>query len=297
MTATRRARTSHHGQWQLSGRVIALVIGRADAARVTASLKPMPVQVVHTLDALRAALSDPSCECSGLLLEARDINGESTRPVITAVVNGGARFPVLGYAAAGAIHVDSLRELARAGVHELVFRDIDDAPAFLSGKFMSAEETRGATTVLAHIASIIPERLVAIADYVLNFPRESHSVVTVASALGINRKTLTNWCARESCPPPGIIITWCRLLLAAELLQVPGRSVERVAHSLQFASGSAFRNLCQRYLGRRPSTIRSPGAMEDAYRKFADYMALTRKRGLSLGHARVADSVPTSSQH
>ena len=258
--------------------MIALIRARADAARVVAALRPTPVYVVSTLDALRDAYADPSCQCAGVLVEARDMNGESAGPFISALVGGGTRIPVLGYADPRALHVDALRELARAGVHELVFREVDDSPAFLAKKFSLGEETRAAAAVLARLASILPTRLLAIADYALNFPRESHSVTTVASALGISRKTLTNWCARENCPPPGILITWCRLLLAAELLQASRRPVERIAHSLEFASGSAFRNLCHRYLARRPTALRAPGALEEAYRAFAEYVTSPEER-------------------
>jgi AraC-like DNA-binding protein len=180
---------------------------------------------------------------------------------------------VLGYVTQGALHVDALRELAKAGVHELVFRDVDDSAAFLSAKFSRGEEARAAAAVMARITPHTPRRLLPVADYVLSFPRDSHAVARVAAALGINRKTLTNWSTREGCPPPGILITWCRLLLAAELLQVTGRSVERVVLSLEFASGSAFRNLCQRYLRRRPSSLAVPGALDEAYQAYAEFMS------------------------
>jgi len=279
MTATRWERPSHDGQWRARGRVIALVAGRADAARISAALRPTPVCIVTTLDQLRAAFAELLPPCAGLLLEARDSNGVSTAPFIRSVAQGGDRIPVLGYVAQGAIHADALRELAQAGVHELVFRERDDTAAFLGMKFRRGEEARAAAAVLCRILAHTPERLLPVAEYVLNFPRESHDVARVASALGINRKTLTNWCTRDRCAPPGILITWCRLLLAAELLQMRSRPVERVVHALEFASGSSFRNLCQRYLRRRPSSLASPEALDEAYEAYATFMAAGGKSG------------------
>jgi len=274
--------------------VIALIRGRADAARVVSALRPTPVRVVATVKELRDAFSELLPTCSGLLLEARDANGFSTAPFISALTQGAVRIPVLGYVGQGSLHTDDLRELAKAGVHDLVFRDSDDSPAFLAAKFNRGEESRAAAAVLARIAPHTPARLLGIAEYVLNFPRESHAVTRVASALGINRKTLTNWCTREKCPPPGLLITWCRLLLAAELLQMPGRSVEYIAHSLEFASASSFRNLCQRYLQRRPSTLSEPGVLERAYAAYAEFMASTEAHGLAQERSGAKPGAPLS---
>ena len=116
-------------------------------------------------------------------------------------------------------------------------------------------------------------------SYCVSFPRESHDIESVALALGVHRKTLVNWCQRAQVPPPSILVTWVRLLLAVEILQTPGHTVERVAHALEFASGSAFRNLCQRYFGRRPADLRSPGGREAAYRAFA--LALQEREATS----------------
>lgn len=273
MTATSREKSSSYGQWARSGHVIALVRGRADAARVSAALRPMPVQLVSTLDELRSAVEHSAQQCAGVLLEARDRNGESTGPFINTLARHAHRLPILGYVSVGALSADELRELASAGVHELVFREVDDSAALLRGKFARGEESRAAAAVIVRIRNHTPTRLLPVAEYVLNYPRDKHSVARVASALGINRKTLTNWCIRERCAPAGILITWCRLLLAAELLQIPGRSVERTVNALEFSSPSSFRNLSQRYLRRRPSTLSEPGALDEAYAEYAIYMS------------------------
>lgn len=229
--------------------------------------------VVSTLDELRAACADPAADCGGVLVEARDGNGDSTRPFIEAIVGGDNRIPVIGYADGDGQDADAIADLLEAGVHEMVLRGVDDMVPFLALKFARADETRAAAAALARISSMLPVRLLPVARYLLAFPRDGHSVADVASALGINRKTLTNWCASESCPPPRVLITWCRLLLAAELLQAPRLPVEHVADSLSFPSASAFRNLCQRYFGFRPRRLKEDGAMEEAYRLFAECIA------------------------
>ena len=122
--------------------------------------------------------------------------------------------------------------------------------------------------------------------YCASFPRESHEIEKVALALGVHRKTLVNWCQRAHAPPPSVLVTWVRLLLAVEILQSPGHTIERVAHSLEFPSGSAFRNLCRRYLGHRPAELRSSAGREAAYRAFKWSLEMQRPPATQAREAR-----------
>ena len=60
-------------------------------------------------------------------------------------------------------------------------------------------------------------------------------------------------------PPPQRLLTWGRLIVASHLLEDVHRSADRIAVALDFPSGSAFRNMCQRYLGATPGEIRERG--------------------------------------
>ena len=68
------------------------------------------------------------------------------------------------------------------------------------------------------------------------------------------------------------IVSWVRLLLAAELLRSPSQCVERVSNALEFASASAFRNLCRRHLGIRPTDLRTSAGRDLAYAAFTRAM-------------------------
>ena len=96
--------------------------------------------------------------------------------------------------------------------------------------------------------------------YCLEHP-QVHSVSAVANAMGIHRKTLFVHCRDAGAPPPGIIMTWCRLLLAAQQLSMSMRSVETVACDLGFTSARALRNVAKRYTGLRPTAFRDGDAM------------------------------------
>ena len=266
-----RATPSHEEQATsaISPVVVVLVRERALATRIAAAFRPTSIRHVLTVQELSAALHDLAIRVVAVLAEARDAENNPAGPILANLIAQYPGVPFLGYCRMGVSHAEELRELARAGVHELVFRDIDDLPVLLRAKLGRGIEACAGALVLRRLSAQLPETLHGIVAYCVSFPRESHEIEKVALALGVHRKTLVNWCQRAHAPPPSTLVTWVRLLLAVEILQAPGHAIERVANALEFASGSAFRNLCQRYFGRRPAELRSPGGREAAYRAFA----------------------------
>ena len=249
--------------------VIVLVRDRVLGQRLAAAFRPMAVRVIHEVAALHATMAQHAGSIGCVLAEARDCRHEPAGPALSALMERYPTVPVHGYCAAGARHAADLRDLARAGVHELVFADIDDHPALLRAKLTRGEEACAAASVLRGIRGLLPPTLMSVAEYCVEFPRDSHEITRIASALGVHRKTLVNWCVRAGVPPPSTLVMWVRLLLAVELLRSPGQSVERIANALEFASATALRNLCRRYLNRRPTELRTPAGRQAAYRAFA----------------------------
>jgi AraC-like DNA-binding protein len=266
--------------------VVALVRDRVSLVRVAAAFNPTEVRHVHTVEELSVSLRDLAMRVVGVLAEARDVRDEPTAPVLTTLMARYPTVPFLGYCGIGVSYTEELRELARAGVHELVFRDVDDKPALLRTKLGHGIEACAAAHVLRRLSEQLPVTLHGMIAYCASFPRESHEIEKVALALGVHRKTLVNWCRRAHAPPPSVLVTWVRLLLAVEILQSPGHTIERIAHSLEFPSGSAFRNLCRRYLGHRPAELRSPAGREAAYRAFTWSLELRRPASTRARQAR-----------
>jgi AraC-like DNA-binding protein len=84
----------------------------------------------------------------------------------------------------------------------------------------------------------------------------------LARLLGVRRRALTERLARAGLPAPQRLIAWGRLIVAARLLEDPDRKADAIAMTLDFPSGSAFRNMCQRYLGATPQEIRARGGAD-----------------------------------
>jgi transcriptional regulator GlxA family with amidase domain len=81
----------------------------------------------------------------------------------------------------------------------------------------------------------------------------------LARILGIRRKVLSDRLAQSGFPTAQRLIAWGRLVVAAKMLEDPDRTADSVALALDFPSGSAFRNTCQRYLHAAPQQIRARG--------------------------------------
>jgi transcriptional regulator GlxA family with amidase domain len=116
------------------------------------------------------------------------------------------------------------------------------------------------------VAGLIRHRLgrlqPEVRDAVLVAVTRAHMRLTshrLADILSTSRRTLVARLAKDGFPPPQRLISWGRLIVAAQMLEDRHRSADAVARILDFPSGSAFRNMCQRYVAATPQEIRAKG--------------------------------------
>jgi AraC-like DNA-binding protein len=220
--------------------------------------------VADVLSALRADRSG----IRAVVLEAHDASGRPTAGLARQVTRLFPRTPVIGYCSVRAEDSQDIIALASAGVHELVFKDLDDNAALLRGILHAADQACVADLVLQHLGAQLPARICPLVEYCLTNPEEAHAVEQVARALGVHRKTLANRCKAAGFSPPGAIIAWCLILLTVGLLATPGVTVERIALQLNFPSATALRNMLKRYTGLRPSALRTASALTELCARF-----------------------------
>ena len=156
---------------------------------------------------------------------------------------------------------DRARELfdaGRAGFDGLLIVDQDDSLLRLKGVIEQAE-ARGVAGLIRHrLGSLQP----VVRDAVLVAVTRAHMRLTshrLADILSTSRRTLVAKLADDGVPPPQKLISWGRLIVAAQMLEDRARSADSIARVLDFPSGSAFRNTCQRYLRATPHEIRAGG--------------------------------------
>jgi AraC-like DNA-binding protein len=185
----------------------------------------------------------------------------SGRPRIEALRRLKYRFPrltVIGYVDFAADRAHDVFEAGRSGLDALIIADVDDSTRGLLGVVGQAESRSLGTAVRRALESVDP----SVREAVLLAVTRAHERVSptqLAELLALHRRTLGKRLAAAGFPPPQRLITWGRIIVAAHMLEDPQRSANSIATALDFPSGSAFRNTCQRYLHATPERIRARG--------------------------------------
>lgn len=252
---------------------------------VIAVLVPHPVRLQRIRTAVRdqhAVIACESwgeltrvCETEAVYLAVFDLYADGGTAHLDRVRLLQRRFPKLAlvaYVAATPERAHDLFDAGRVGVDVLVVADRDDSDASLANLFEQAE----ARTVVSAVRNALAHTKPAARDALLTAVTRAHERLTaerLARIVAVPRRLLSQRLLDAGFPPPQQLVTWGRLFVAAHMLEDPQRSVESVAYALHFASGSAFRNTCQRYLKARPQEIRARGGGEYAIRVFLGRLA------------------------
>lgn len=171
------------------------------------------------------------------------------------------RFPsvtVVLYTSSPPARPRDLFEAGRFGLDGLVLADRDDEPRRLRA-ILDQAEARGAIEFLRPaLAGVRP----TVRDALLVAVTRAHQRLTpddLARILGVRRKLLSERLGQAGFPTTQKLIAWGRLIVAARLLEDVERTADGVALALDYPSGSAFRNACQRYVGAAPHQMRARG--------------------------------------
>jgi AraC-like DNA-binding protein len=202
------------------------------------------------------------------LVEPWDSTGAPTAPTVRTIKVAFPSIPVVVYLALTPDSCHEVLHLAGAGADELVIRGVDDGGARLRAVLLRAEMRCRTASIFAALAPLLDADAMSFVQHCLEHARESLTVQGVAAALGVHRKTLVNRTAATRLPTPSVVIAWCRLLAAAQMLQDPGRSVEQTALALGLSSGTALRTMFRRYTGLRVSDVREHGGLDSVVALF-----------------------------
>jgi len=206
---------------------------------------------------LRELAFDPGSAL--VVAEPMDALGYATWPVLADIRRGFPSLPILGYCTLRASLATDVSDLARAGVHDCVLLDIDDTAAGLRTRIGKARSLGTAEWALREMAPVLAGAIEPIVHYCLANASRPITVSELATVLGADRKTLSTRCRDAGSPPPGNIVSWCRMLMAARLLEDAGRHVEHVALELGFPSAGSLRALLRRYLSMGVQEMRDAG--------------------------------------
>jgi AraC-like DNA-binding protein len=261
--------------------VVAVLPDATLRARLAGALRGREpaVRFCATFDDARAALA---CgEVRALVVGACDAEGRPGPPLVERVRRDHPHVTVVAYCALARGDVGAsaaLVALVRAGAHAVLMRDVDDDPHALRAALRLAEQSCAAALVLDVVGGGLPAGVRPLVALYLRADRRPPAVGEAARVLGVHRRTLVNRMRAAGCPPPRALRTWCRVFVAARLLEEPGRTVESVALQLDFDSPSGLRNTLRRYTGRAPAALREAGGLQCALGAFTDACAARRTR-------------------
>ncbi len=239
---------------------------------IVAALVRDPIAKARLTDALRTEASVRYCDRLSevlALVEAglatlvivghRDYDGAATLPTVRRLRAEFPSVPIVMYLPMSAVVSSAVMEYAKAGVSQLVFQGVDDLKASLRSAVNAALDQVSAVALSADLEPLIPATIVPFLRYCLEHARRNITVEEVAAAMGVHRKTLVDRLKAAHLPSPRAMIGWCRLFIAARMLDDPGRTVDQVALKLDFPSGAALRNMFKRYTGLRTTEVRQNG--------------------------------------
>ncbi len=206
-----------------------------------------------------------------LVVGACDAEGRPTAPLVERACRDHPHVTVVAYCALARGDPGAsaaLIALVRAGAHAALMRDVDDDPHSLRTALRIAEQACAAQQVLDAVGGALPAGVRSLVALYLRADERPPGVGEAARTLGVHRRTLVNRMRAAGCPAPRALRTWCRVFLAARLLEEPGRTVESVALQLDFDSPSGLRNTLRRYSGRAPAALRAAGGLHCALAAF-----------------------------
>jgi AraC-like DNA-binding protein len=240
--------------------VAALVKDPVSRARLTAALRSeATVRDCARLTEVLALVEQGLATI--VVLDHRDYDGNLALPIVRRLRDEYPSVPVVMYLPMSAVASGAVMEYVRAGVSQLVFQGMDDFKTSLRMAVNAALDQVSAVALAHELESLMPATVVPFLRYCLEHSRRDITVEEVAAAMGVHRKTLVDRLKAARLPSPRAMIGWCRLLMAARMLDDPGRTIEQVALKLDFPSGTALRNMFKRYTGLRTTEVRENGGV------------------------------------
>jgi hypothetical protein len=140
--------------------------------------------------------------------------GEMTRTLRS----GHPSVPVLIYAPLTAAASRTIVALAQAGITNVIIAGHDDLNHAVRPILDASASACTAEVAYARLSAVAAPGVAAILSYALRYGTAAPTVAAAARALRVHRKTLAAWCLASGAPSPRVLITWCRLVIAAERL-------------------------------------------------------------------------------
>lgn len=235
------------------------------------------LEQVETVTALEQLVARSVPRVSAVIAEPLDIHRTPVAPTLARLRAEYPGVALIGFCQPSHKYSGEIIAMARAGVHELVFRGVDDSGDTFRQTLARASQTSAAREVLNALRDVITPEATAIVETCVQYAWPDFSSRALAQVLGMNVKTLVKHCRANDLPSPGALLNWVRLMVVAYLLEAEGRALEHVAAAFGLDSASPLRNLMKRYTGLRSLEVRTGGGLKVVIEAFLREDAFGRK--------------------
>lgn len=236
------------------------------------NIVPTGAVVVPCADDVALLMAVSSGRVALTVVEAAGGSNAAALLALRRLREGFPKHPVIAWCDVRAIESHDLLEIARAGVQDLIRHDLDELRHVFARIVASATQRAASYRILEELADLVPPRLYPLLSYVLEHSNEHLDRDGVAAVFGLSRRTLQNRLTDAQLPPLRPFLTWCRLLVAAALLEEPGHTLDSVAAQLDFHDGPNLGTALRRYTGTNITGLRARGAFREAIQAFRDHV-------------------------
>ena len=180
---------------------------------------------------------------------------------------------LIGYTIYAPDRIHHVFDAGRYGFEALVIADLDDGPSAFARAIERASARGVAGMVKGDLAPAVDPTATDALLTVITRAHERLTPVLLAREMCVSSSRLSRALSVSGYPSAHKLIMWGRLIVAAALMDGTRHSTDRIALTLSFPSGSAFRNNCRRYLGAKPSEIRAGGGAKLVFAMLRDGIA------------------------
>lgn len=150
-------------------------------------------------------------------------------------------------------------ELARRGVHRVIFRGIDDAPTRFRALMQDLAHAGWQSSLWPWVEERVtrtPAPLERAARELFRAPHQFADVADLAEAAGLTRRTVERWLTRAGIASPKLLVVSARVERAHHLLRSSSVDIPTVAAQLGYASPRLFARQVALLTGCPPSALR-----------------------------------------
>lgn len=231
----------------------------ADWEEMEEVIRSAPASAVAVVDPLDAASSAPTVSADLLAM----LHLYPSMTFIPALEAGPGAF-------------DVVRKLGAAGAVQIICTDEDTAPIAIRRRIESARGRPLKTLIGGSLDPSTSGAARAILNATVEVVLDGAGSEQLARNLFITTRTLLRWCRKGGLPAPRRLLLWVRLLLAAEMLDDPGRSISDVALSCGYSGDGGLRNAFKSTVDITPGRLRDLGAFEIVSKGFLEALREAR---------------------